>query len=347
MFAEIIVLLLLVAFVLAPLCPLIVCLGLIWICCSWKVRSLLLRIFAGCWLLVVFADAVVVRTTGVDYCGDRKCTIQAPVCAIKDNFLMCRNLESQNSTVVDVDDQFDVYPVRVFVMQVSHMRAIWSPITPVRHFFAGPKNAGKLFMAIESDYTIYLRFPGKAHEIVFTTQSTSTQTHPVPFTQTPRHTSSQTSRHTSTETFTPRHTSTETSTPRHTSTQTSRTTQTHIHTDIQTLIHTDTRTHIHTQTHIHTYTDIYKENNRDVYLGPANKKPSTKRYISVSTPTLKPSLKSEFKWWYIFVGVIGLFVLIVFVYIFVKFRSKFCKKVTYTPVIELEMGALNEGVEAL
>ena len=94
MFAEIIVLLLLVAFVLAPLCPLIVCLGLIWICCSWKVRSLLLRIFAGCWLLVVFADAVVVRTTGVDYCGDRKCTIQAPVCAIKDNFLMCRNLES-------------------------------------------------------------------------------------------------------------------------------------------------------------------------------------------------------------------------------------------------------------
>ena len=233
-----------------------------------RIKIVLLFVVVCC---LDVGDGVVIRTAGVDYCGDHECPEAEPICAIKDGYLMCQDLESANSTVVDVEQRFDAEPVRVCRMEVWQMRAFWFSLPLRRHFYFDKESAGRLLRVEEKDFTIYLRFAGTDRETFHSTTHSPSSSSTVPslssrFSSTQVHSTLQT--HTSTEkaqTSSPtthRHTSTQTYRPTDTQTQTYTSTQaptsnqqTHRHTDT-----TQTHSHRHTfsqQTHRHTETQTH------------------------------------------------------------------------------------------
>ena len=82
-----------------------------------KIHNMFSLIFAVAVALSV-VDIKVIRLATTDYCGNRMCKKEKPVCGVVKRLLGCQDLESENSTVVDVESTIEANPVRLWRMAV-------------------------------------------------------------------------------------------------------------------------------------------------------------------------------------------------------------------------------------
>ena len=61
-----------------------------------------------------FVENVVVRQDPFDYCGNVLCTEDRPVCGVVKGLLDCQDLESDNSSVINIIDSIDTHPIRLW-----------------------------------------------------------------------------------------------------------------------------------------------------------------------------------------------------------------------------------------